>query len=112
MTPEHDAAVALLTPIWRGIPTEYKSKYSYTIWTQFETQVRSAAYTSTLPKFLSRICSRLNVGLGDVGLSDVRAVCASGHDRAILRILRDESAYVVTLVRLENDERKQQKGRA
>lgn len=107
MTPMHDAAVAILMPIWRGIPPDYKTQYSYTIWTQFEGHVRSAAYTSTLPKFLSRICSRLQVRLADVGLGDVAAVCQSGHDRDILRILRDESAYVVTLVRLANEQRTQ-----
>lgn len=106
MTDTHDAAVALLAPIWRGIPADYKTKYSYTIWDQFQHQVQSAAYTSSLPKFLHRICSRLSVSLAEIGLPDVAGVCASGHDRAILRIYREEAAYVVTLLRLAHEERK------
>jgi hypothetical protein len=52
----------------------------------------------------------LNVTIGDAGLLTVRTICESGQDRAILRILRDESAYIVTVVRVQNDERKQQRG--
>ena len=112
MTPTHDAAVALLLPIWRSIPPDYKAKYKFTIWTQFEANVRSAAYTSSLPKFLSRICSRLQITLTDAGLSDVRAVCASGHAREILQLFRDESAFLVTCVRLAVEEQRQAKQEA
>lgn len=106
MTPTHDMAVALLTPIWQGIPTDYKAKYKFTIWRQFEDQARSAAYTTTLSHFLSRICSRLNVSIHDAGTRDVLAVVASGHDRDVLRVLRDESAYVVTMIRVANEEKR------
>lgn len=106
MTELHDRATTLLWPIWQGIDPDYKSKYRSTVWRQFEDQVRSAAYTTTLSLFLSRICSRLAVTLRDADLATVRTVIAGGADRDVLRILRDESAYCVTVVRLQNDERK------
>jgi hypothetical protein len=46
------------------------------------------------------------VSLRDDALASVRAIVSGGHDRDVLRILRDESAYCVTVVRLKNDERK------
>lgn len=106
MTEMHDLATALLWPIWQGLDAEYKAKYRTSIWRQYEDQVRSAAYTTTLSLFLSRICSRLNVTLRDDALDTVRAIVSGGHDRDVLRILRDESAYCVTVIRLQNDERK------
>lgn len=111
MTEIHDRATALLMPIWMGIPSEFKTKYKFTIWRQFEDQVRSAAYTTTLSLFLSRICSRLNVTLHDDQLATVRAIVAGGADRDVLRVLRDESAYCVTVVRLANEQRKESRTR-
>lgn len=110
MTEAHDRAVALLQPIWQGVPSDYKSKYKYSIWRQFEDQIRSAAYTTTLSLFLSRIGARLGVTLREDALETVRAVVSGGSDREILRILRDESAYCVTMVRLANEERKSPRG--
>lgn len=106
MTEMHDRATALLHPLWRGLDADYKSKYRTSIWRQWEDQVRSAAYTTSLSLFLSRICSRMTINLRDDDLLTVRDIVAGGHDRDVLRILRDESAYCVTVVRLANDERK------
>ena len=39
-------------------------------------------------------------------VANVQAVIASEEDRAILKILRDETTYLVLLVRLRNEERK------
>jgi len=47
------------------------------------------------------------VTLRDDALDTVRAIVSGGSDRDVLRILRDESAYAVTVVRLANEERKQ-----
>lgn len=109
MTDHHDRATALLLPIWAGIPRDYKRKYKVTIWRQFEDQVRSAAYTTTLSLFLSRICSRLAVTLHDDALAAVRTIVSGGCDRDVLRVLREESAYCVTIVRLANDERNERR---
>jgi hypothetical protein len=111
MTEIHDRATALLLPIWAGIQPEYKSKYKFTIWRQFEDQVRSAAYTTTLSLFLSRICSRLNVTLHDDALTDICMIVRGGQDREVLRVLRDESAYIVTRVRLANEAKHHRKDR-
>jgi len=107
MTPQHDRAAALLLPIWTGISPDYKAKYKTTIWQQFEDAVRSAAYTTTLSLFLSRISSRLGVSLRETDLATVRDLVQGGDDRTVLRILRDESAYCVTIVRLQNEARKE-----
>lgn len=107
MTEIHDKATTLLLPIWAGVPPDFKAKYKFTIWRQFEDQVRSAAYTTTLSLFLSRICSRLAATLHDDHLATVRAIVSGGSDREVLRVLRDESAYCVTVVRLANEERKE-----
>jgi len=105
MTPEQLAA-DLLTPIWRGIGSEYKSKYRNTIWQQFEDNIRSAAYTSRLGVFLDVICRKLAVTLQTKHVAAVESVIASGQDRAALKLLRDETTLLVLLVRVANEERK------
>jgi len=54
----------MLALIWRGIGASYKSRYRMTIWQQFEDQIRSAAYTSNLSKFVSSLCFKLNADIG------------------------------------------------
>jgi hypothetical protein len=46
------------------------------------------------------------VSLHDDTLASVRALVSGGSDREVLRVLRDESAYCVTVVRLANEARK------
>lgn len=111
MTTSHDRAAALLGPIWRGIDPEFKQTYKYEIWRIFEDQVRAAAYTTTLSLFLSRICSRMRVTLHEDTLPTVQEIVRGGQDRDILRVLREETAYCVTVVRLQNEERKEKRTR-
>lgn len=105
MEPETLAA-NLLTPLWRGIGSEYKSKYRTSIWQQFEDNVRSAAYTSRLGAFYDAFCRKLAIALRADDVASVQAVLTSGQDRAILRLLRDETTLLVLLVRVANEERK------
>jgi len=102
----YDQAKQLLVPIWRGIPASYKSHYRRTIWQQFEDQLRSAAYTSSLSRFLSSICSRLGVVLTTEVLGEVLLIVDGQRDRALLKLFRDESTTCTLLVRLENETRK------
>lgn len=104
-TPQ-DLAVRLALPLWQGLDRDYKSQYRTTIWQQFEDALRSAAYVETLRQMVSRICSRWPIRLAETDLSTIASLCESGHDRAVLRVLRSETPYVVTLVRLANEERK------
>jgi hypothetical protein len=100
----------LLTPIWRGIPADYKRQYARNIWEQFENNVRSAAYTSSLRVWFDTLSRRLNVTIRTEFLDAVQGVLGAGDDRAILKALRDETAYVVLLVRVANEERKAEAG--
>lgn len=96
----------LLMPLWRGISSGYKAKYSYSIWQQFEDNVRSSAYTSKLSHFLSTIVLRLGIEIREIDADSVAAIikCADGRD--ILRALRDETTLLVLMVRVANEERK------
>jgi len=103
-------AAILLTSIWRGTPAEYKSKYRMTIWTQYENQVRSAAYTNNLAKFINSLCSKFSAEAGkDAGdRAEVERIVNSGNDRAILKMLRDETTLIVLMVRVANQEKREE----
>ena len=111
MTPEL-IAESLLTPIWRGIPADYKSKYRQNIWQQFEDNIRSAAYTSRLQTWLDTICRRLNVTIRPEHAAQMMPLFTMSMDRAILRALRDETTLLVLLVRVANEERKAEQQQA
>jgi hypothetical protein len=102
-------AARLLTAIWRGIPADYKSRYRMTIWTQFENQVRSAAYTNNLAKFINQLCLKLsaNCGITPEERAEVENISNSGKDREILKLLRDETVLIVLMVRVDNQERRE-----
>lgn len=103
----YERAKAILGPIWRGIPSDYKTKYALNIWTQFENQVRSAAHTTSLQRFISAICSKLQVSINDRDLSPFAAAVQAGDDKTVLRLFRDEATFAVLLVREENDARRE-----
>lgn len=104
---EHqEIAEKLLYPLWRGIADGYKSKYARNIWEQFQNQIKSAAYTSKLSTFFDVLCRRLDIRLRKDGTQTVQTVLTSGQDRAILKTLRDETALLVLLVRVMNEERR------
>lgn len=104
---EHQQIVdSLLWPAWRGIPGEYKAKYARNIWQQFEDNIRSAAYTSSLRRCFEALSLRLNISIGTEDIRSVTAILTSGEDREILRTLRDETTTLVLMVRVKNDERK------
>ena len=102
------AAKELLMIIWRGVPMGYKSRYRMTIWNQFENEVRSASYTSSLARFVNSICSHLDADLGRNAADRTRAdeILNSGNDRALLKILREETMLIVLMVRVANQERR------
>lgn len=106
--PEYQTALKLLNPIWRGLDSNYKSKYARSIWQQFEDNIRSAAYASTLSRFYNQLCSRLEIQIDATGMADVQAALAlqGTEARALLRQLRDETATLVLMVRIENEKRK------
>lgn len=98
----------MLDVVWRGIPNSYKSRYRRNIWRQFEDNVRSAAYTSNLGKFINSLCSNLSVeirGVNDVEL--VNDALREGSDRTLLKLMREETTLLVLMVRLWNQERRE-----
>lgn len=105
----HRRATALLDVIWRGIPPSYKSRYRRTIWQQFEDNVRSAAYTSNLGKFINSLCLNLGVELrnGD-DVETANDALREGDDRAMLKLMREETTLLVLMVRLRNQERREE----
>lgn len=109
MDKEHEQAAELLGIIWRGIPTDYKSRYRMSIWQQFEDNIRSAAYTSNLGKFLSSLCLKLNANIGRNGDDRVRAdaILQEAGAKATLKLLREETTLLVLMVRVANQERRE-----
>jgi len=103
----HQTAADLLTAIWRGIPNNYKSRYRRNIWQQFEDNVRSSAYTSNLGKFVSTLCWKLQAQIGGEDSADVERILNGGHDRALLKLLREETTLLVLMVRVANQERQE-----
>lgn len=103
-----EIAAMLLKLIWRGIPSDYKSRYRMTIWEQYENEIRAAAYTSNLAKFVNSICLRLRADIGRTSeeRATAEAILRSGNDRAMLKLLREETTLLVLMVRIENDEKR------
>lgn len=103
---EYHRALRLLIPLWRGLSGEYKQKYARNIWGQFEDNIRAAAYTSKVSRFVNSICSRLEIQIDGRALADFVAAMTEADERNLLRQLRDEATTLTLMVRLENDKRK------
>jgi len=99
-------AADLLAPIWRGVDRDYKAKYARNIWEQYEANVRSAAYTSSLTRFVQKISTRLGVQVRSDDAERMTRFVGSADERQVLKSLRDEATYLVLLVRVANEERK------
>lgn len=101
-----EMAATLLKIIWRGVPSDYKSRYRMTIWEQFENEIRAASYTSSLARFISSICTRLRVELGKTAAERAVAeeILKASDDRAMLKMMREETTLLVLMVRVDNEE--------
>lgn len=106
--PMYRPALYLLVPLWRGLEPAYKQKYARNIWEQFESNIKAAAYTSSLSKFYNNLCSRLEIVLTANDLSSLFAAITADDEKRLLRQLRDETATLVLMVRLENEKRKEE----
>lgn len=78
------------------------------IWSQFESNLRSAAYTNSMSRFYDSICRKLGIVLEKGNLSKVVALVGDGSDRTWLKLIRDETATLVALVRLMNEKEKKE----
>lgn len=101
-------AERLLWPLWRGLDPGFKEKYLRDIWTQFENNIRSAAYTGSLSRFLNNITSRLGIEIQAQFLDDLNSILKSNQDKTILKTLRENSTLCVLFTRKLNEEQKSQ----
>lgn len=97
----------LLTPIWQGLDSDYKRKYSMKIWEQFQNNLLSAAYTNNTSKFLQKITMRLPVQISEANAEKVKIICESENSNEILKAIRENAALLVLKVRVGNEERKE-----
>lgn len=108
-------ATQILMAIWRGTPSEYKSKYRMNIWDQFQNQIISATTTNSVAKFISSACFKLGAQLGatDEERSTVNAVIGLISDeRKLLRTIRNDITLLVLKLRVANQERSDEWKRA
>lgn len=106
MDATHEKAATLLMAIWRGVPNSYKSRYRHTIWQQFEDNIRAAAYTNSLGKFINNLCLALGVEILAKDVETVNGVLRDGQDRTLLKLMRDETTLLVLMVHVENQQRR------
>lgn len=104
---QEEVADKLLWGLWRSIDEDYKMKYPRDIWNHFENAIKSASYTGNLKGFLSLFQRRLPLDLQAQYMKDILQVVESGQDDDILTWLRLESTYMMMLVRLANQTRKE-----
>lgn len=96
----------LLWGLWRCITDDYKEKYAKDCWAHFENAIKSASYTGSLKVFLTNFQKRIPVDLQAQFTNDILSIVDSGEDDNVLNYLRTESMYMVMLVRIRNQERK------
>jgi len=101
----------MLDIVWQGIPNSYKSTYRQTIWQQFEDNIRDAAGTNNnLGRFINSLCLGLNATPGK-NADDRKAlleILNDGNDKAIMKLMRNETLRLVLMVRVRNQERQEE----
>ncbi len=102
-----DVADNLLWGLWRCIEDSYKDKYFKDVWANFENAIRSASYTDNIAIFLDNIKTRIPITMELQYLDDIKKVIDENNDEEILGWIRNESMYMMMLVRIRNQERKE-----
>lgn len=85
-------------------------KKRLTYWSIFGDNISSAAYTSSLAKWLNNICNQMDVrsvGRDENERLSVEKIINSGTDKALLKTFREETAIIILLLRNEINEQKQ-----
>jgi hypothetical protein len=97
-------ATDMLYAAWKGIDPEFKSRYRAKIWQIFEDRIRVAAgQNGNLAGFISQLARSLQafIGTNAAHRDMARKAIDAGNDRDVLRLLREETPYVVLLIRME-----------
>ena len=108
-TEQHKRCAALLEIVWHAIPLSYKRHYAREIWRQFQEEVESNAYTSDLGKFANSLCSRFNAYVAsNAEATTLAEILETNEDKALLKLLREDTLLLVNAVRVANQERKEE----
>lgn len=104
------ACVGIAWALWRGMSADYKRRYARVIWDQFQGRLAGEAQTtSNLGQYVNSLCSKLQVvQLPKESIEELDEIFESNNDRAILRMMREETALIVVKIRVMNEERKAQ----
>lgn len=105
---QEKVAENLLWGLWRSILEDYKTMYPRQIWEHFENAIRSASYTDSLKIFLTNFQRKIPVDIQAKYQKDILSIVQSGQDEKVLNWLRAETTYLAMLVRLKNQERKEE----
>lgn len=98
---QQTVAESLLWCIWRSIVDDYKS------WDNFENAIRASSYVSSMKNFIQDIKKKLPLVINAQHTKEILSVIDADQDDHILHMLRSETTYLVMLVRLKNQERKE-----
>ena len=103
---ESDIVAKILYPVWTHIPTEWKKKYKYTIWTQFSDRISSACNEITIQNFITKLC--LSFKIKNLPLDIIGSIYSveRAESTAILRLIKTHRIYMVARTKELNDQRK------
>lgn len=107
MITQENVAENLLWGLWRCITEDYKDKYKKECWDHFENAIKSASYTGNMKVFLTNFQKRIPIDLQAQYTKDILSIIEAGEDEQVLDWLRTEATYLVMLVRLRNQDRKE-----
>lgn len=97
----------MLWPLWRCVQDDYKDKYKKDVWEHFENALKSASFTGSLKVFLTNFQKRIPCDLQSQYTKDIICIIESKKDSQVLNWIRTEATYLVMLVRIRNQERKE-----
>lgn len=109
LTPEQEAAVTLAEIGWRNVDFDRWRAHRMRVWSQFTDRLRLAATTtSTLSRFWTTFCAAMgSENPSDQGQRQALGnVLSGGNDRAVLRVLRQDTDLVTLMVRLRSEDRR------
>lgn len=79
-------------------------------WDVFQENVAASAYTDNLAKWLNTLCNRMSVltpGRNEKDRVRLEEILNGGHDRAQLKLLREETQLLVLMVRVNQQVKKE-----
>lgn len=78
-------------------------------WDVFQENVAASAYTDNLARWLNTLCNRMSVltpGRNEKDRDRLEQILNSGNDRALLKLLREETQLLVLMVRVNQQVKK------